>query len=407
MDDKILQQAISSGIIDVAYIQEQLNMKKREELLALHPYKIWKANDGLWNTYIPSGEGRVRKRCKTKEGIEKIIVDYWEKESVNPTILDAFNEWNNRRLELKKISPNTYERNYQVFKRYFISRQNEKIGDISPLEFSDFLEEQISKFNLTSKAFSNLKSICKGFLLRAKKQGYIDWNILDVFNNLDISEHDFAKTIKEDYEEVFNEDETNKIMTHLCSNLDCKNLGIILMFLTGVRVGELVSLKKSDFNEFTFKIRRTETRIRQECGGYLYDIKEYPKTPAGIRTMIIPKSYWWICNKLMNINPNSEFIFVDEKGKRLTTNCIRRRLERICKTLNIYNKSPHKIRKTYGTILMDNNVDRNVITGLMGHADIEISEKHYHRNRKDISKKLDIISSIPDFATPVATVNVL
>ena len=82
----------------------------------------------------------------------------------------------------------------------------------------------------------------------------------------------------------------------------------------------------------------------------------------------------------------------------MTTNCFRRRLETICKKLNIYRKSPHKIRKTYGTILLDNNVDKKLAENQMGHSDIIMTETRYHRNRRSVENKQEILSSIPDFA---------
>lgn len=39
------------------------------------------------------------------------------------------------------------------------------------------------------------------------------------------------------------------------------------MFVSGVRVGELVALKHSDFDDNSFKVRRTETRISKGSGG--------------------------------------------------------------------------------------------------------------------------------------------
>ena len=78
---------------------------------------------------------------------------------------------------------------------------------------------------------------------------------------------------------------------------------------------------------------------------------------------------------------------------------MRARLWRICKKLGIYNKSPHKIRKTYGSILLDNHIDNKVIIDQMGHTDILCTEEHYHRNRKSIDVKSQLISSIPEFQT--------
>ncbi|MDE7030923.1 MAG: site-specific integrase, partial [Lachnospiraceae bacterium] len=59
----------------------------------------------------------------------------------------------------------------------------------------------------------------------------------------------------------------------------------------------------------------------------------------------------------------------------------------------------HKIRKTYGSILLDNHIDNKVIIDQMGHTDILCTEEHYHRNRKSIDVKSQLISSIPEFQT--------
>ena len=174
------------------------------------------------------------------------------------------------------------------------------------------------------------------------------------------------------------------------------------MFLTGLRVGELVALKHSDCNGNAISIRRTEVRYLGDQGGYEYSIKEFPKTEAGLRTAIIPPDFAWVAERLKLQNAFGEYIFV-ESNKRYTTNVIRTRLKKICKKLNIFPKSPHKIRKTYGTILIDNHVDARLITDLMGHTNILCTEQHYHRNRKTLNKKAQIIGNIPEFQAKVIT----
>ena len=79
------------------------------------------------------------------------------------------------------------------------------------------------------------------------------------------------------------------------------------------------------------------------------------------------------------------------------TQTIRLRQKRICDKIKIYRKSPNKIRKTYGSILLDNHIDERLIIGQMGHTNILCTEQHYHRNRRGIERKQDILSSIPEF----------
>lgn len=397
-----MQYAVENGMIDLAYVQEQIDMNKRKELLAKHPYRIWEGKDGKWRTYLPDKE-KNRKLVKrnTEQSIEDAVAEYWKEQLENPTIREVFTEWNDRRLELKKISDSTHLRNEQIFNRHFSEFGKRKIKSVDQEDIEEFLEEQIPEYNLTSKAFSNLKTITRGFLKRARKRKLIDFNIEELFQEMDVSDSDFHKVIHEDYEEVFDEDEMPKIMEYLIDHPDMSNIAILLMFVTGARIGEVVALKHSDFDGCTFKIRRTETRYKKD-GKYICEVKNFPKSHAGVRTAIIPHEYAWIAEKIQHINPFEEYIFVKD-GKRVSTHSIRMRLRRVCDKLKIYRKSPHKIRKTYGTILLDNHIDQQLIIGQMGHTNILCTENHYHRNRKGIKKKSIIISSIPEFQNKMIT----
>lgn len=394
---ELLKYAIDNGMIDLSYVQEKVKMKNRQELLNKHPYKIWYGKDGNFHTYIPTETGRTPRKRKSKQSLEDVIVDYWKQQEENPTIQEVFSEWNDRRLSLEKISQSSHSRYIQMFDRFYSELGKSRIKAIQPEEITDFLEEQIPKHQLSAKAFSNLKTITKGIFKRAKKRKLIDFRIEDIFDELDLSETDFHKTIKDDREEVFDEKEMPLMLEYLEDNIDEKNLCLLLMFVTGMRIGEAVALKHEDFNGISVRVQRTETRYNDGSGNTHFEVKDFPKTEAGIRNIAIPKDYRWISKMVQHINPFGEFIFTNRDGDRIKSYSVRRRLSRLCKKLNIVPKSPHKIRKTYGTILMDNHIDNRMVIGLLGHTDIGTSEEHYHRNRRSELERADIISNIPDF----------
>lgn len=397
LESEVLQYAIDNGIIDTTLIQEQIRMKKNNELLQKHPYKIWEGKDGKWHSYLPDKQkGRIPRKRNTREELEEIIIDYWKKQQDSPTIREVFDEWNTRRLDLNKISRATFTRNQQIFDRHFKDFGNRRIRNVSPSDISDFLEKQIPENNLSAKGFSNLKGITKGLLMRAKRKGYIDFSVREMFDDLDISEVQFTKHIKEDEEEVFNEIETARIIKYLTENMDILNASILLMFVTGIRCGEVAALKREDFTDVSVKIRRTETRYKSETG-YKYEIKDFPKTKAGVREIAIPSDFQWVIKFLLE---NGGEDFVVSGKKRYPTYTIRRRLYRICNLLNIQKRSPHKIRKTYASILLDNNIDERFVISQMGHTSIECTEKFYHRNRRDIEEKVELLSAVPDFKAP-------
>lgn len=394
---EILQFAIKNGMLDESTIQEKMIMNERKKYLEKHPYKIWEGKDGKWYTYLPGKENK-RKQIKrrTKEELNQVIIDYWKDEIENPTVDEIFKEWNDRRFELKKISQSSHNRNEQFYKRHYQEFGKRKIKSLCWEDFEEFLEEQIPKYNLTAKSYAGLKGVTIGLLKRAKKRKLIDFDVVACVNEMDVSETEFRKTIKEDNQEVYNDDEFWKITKYLMENMDLHNMGILLLFVTGLRVGELVTLKPTDIKDNTITVRRTETRIRFD-GYSVFEVKDFPKTKAGARTVVVPKDYIWLIKKLLHQNPFGEYLFERENGTRLSSNCIRKRLMSINKKLGIVQKSPHKIRKTYGSILLDNKIDNKLITDMMGHTNILCTENHYHRNRKTMEIKTDILSGITEF----------
>lgn len=391
---------LERDIINIPDIQSIIEMEKHKNLIENHPYKYWQGKDGNWYVYIPDEKkGRILKKRTTKEGIEDVICNYQLSLIENPTLEEIFTEWNDRRRDLKKITKSSHSRMKQTFKRHFQDFGKKRIRDVSELEIVEFLEEQIPKYHLTSRSFSSLKTIMRGILKRAKRQGYIYWSPELMFADLDVSDKQFFKRYKEDDEQVFDEDEMSKVIEYLKANCDIKNSGILLLFVSGMRIGELVALKHEDLNpeENTVKVRRTETRYCNDDDVTIYEIQNYPKTTSGLREIVIPSSYQWLIRDLYYNSNKGEYVFMED-GERLTTYHIRRREYAICRKLSIRKKSPHKIRATYDSILLDSNVDNRTVKDQMGHAEIRTSEVHYHRNRKSINKKREIIDSIAEFA---------
>ena len=118
--DEALKFAVENGIIDLSYVQEKYEMNKRKELLSNHKWAISQGKDGYWRTYLPDEEkGRRMIKKTTQKAVEDEVVSYWTEQLENPTIQEVFEEWNDRREALKKISPSTHLRNTQVFNRHY------------------------------------------------------------------------------------------------------------------------------------------------------------------------------------------------------------------------------------------------------------------------------------------------
>lgn len=401
---ELLKFAVENGIIDLAFVEEKIAMQKREELLNEHPYKIWQGNDGKWRTYLPDKEkGRVLKKRNSQSDIENIVVEYWRTETENPTVEDIFNMWLDEKLLYKEIARGTYDRYQRDFNRFFYDSGEEyeifncskRIKTITEEDLEKFIRGTISKLNLTSKGWANVRTLLYGIFKYAKKHKYTDISITSFMGDLELSRKMFRRADKSKELQVYQEDELTVIIDYLKKNSDdIENLGILLAFQTGMRVGELVALQASDISN-TIHVSKTEIRYKSpETGKAVREIQNFPKSEAGDRYIIMTDGAKETVRKILDLNPYGKYL-MEKNGKRITGTAFDSKIARICKKLGFPRKSMHKIRKTYGTLLLDNNVDESIVTEQMGHSDISCTRKYYYFcNKNQETKEKQIRNAI-------------
>ncbi|MCI9491433.1 MAG: tyrosine-type recombinase/integrase [Dorea sp.] len=89
-------------------------------------------------------------------------------------------------------------------------------------------------------------------------------------------------------------------------------------------------------------------------------------------------------------NRYEEYLF-EESEQKIKIRGFSGALRRTCKSLDIPFRPMHKIRKTYGTTLLDNQVSETLVAYQMGHSDISTTQKYYYRNNKAKEHKAEEI----------------
>jgi integrase/recombinase XerD len=121
------------------------------------------------------------------------------------------------------------------------------------------------------------------------------------------------------------------------------------------------------------------------------------KTDAGERTILLPETAEKTLRAIRAINPFGEFLFMDKQGRRIRANRFNHWLHKACIKVGIPERSTHKIRKTYASILLSNQVDDRLVTLQMGHTDIATTRGSYYFNRKSEAQNKKVISSVINF----------
>lgn len=382
----------------------------RERILEKHPYKIWfQESTGFWCTYLKVDGKKKQKRKKSLVKLQDAIVDHARhddrrvfvvpKIATTETVEWLFDKWVNMKKDRGDIKVSTFSRYQSDFN--FISKINDfckmPLCEVGDKEIEDFLLTAVVELKLTQQRFTNIKGIVRAMFKYAKKQGYTDISISQILDDMEYSQKMFRKVRHEDDELVFMEDEMVKVYDYFDNKeLDLLDCGILLAFITGLRPGELASLKWQDLDKNILHIRRCEIKYR-EAGMQFVEVQEDTKTDAGWRDVIVPDKGMYLFDRLTQISEGvghkDNFIFY-EKHRRKTVDAFDDRLARICDWIGITRKSMNKIRKTYCTMLVDAGLDKNIIMAQVGHTDISTTMRFYYKNRKSYHRKNEAINNV-------------
>ena len=186
---------------------------------------------------------------------------------------------------------------------------------------------------------------------------------------------------------------------------------ILLETLVGERAGELCAIKVEDVDLANMQICICRTETRAYINGKQKDtVREGAKTDAGSRRISIPETAKDFVDELVRIaeNTGGGYLFKQEPGRfkeryvgeRIRSRQLRRHLKAICEELGITYKPPHKLRKTYASILREGEIDDQTIIDMMGHVNIGITEQYYLRSRKRASERSQILGQVAELQIP-------
>jgi integrase/recombinase XerC len=152
------------------------------------------------------------------------------------------------------------------------------------------------------------------------------------------------------------------------------------LYSTGIRASELIGMNRDDINRYDRLIRIRGKGRKERI------------VPLGAIALAAIDAYV----DQQQRSPDCNAVFVGPGGKRLTARTVQRILETYRKELGLQQKaSPHTLRHSFATHMLESGADLRAIQELLGHASLSTTQRYTHVN-------LDALMEVYDKAHPKA-----
>ncbi len=141
------------------------------------------------------------------------------------------------------------------------------------------------------------------------------------------------------------------------------------LYSTGIRVSELVALNMEDV-DFLGEVVRIRGKGKKER-----------ISPIGSSALQVIQHYMEFRDKRAQSNANfdSKVLFVNKHGRRLSTRSVRRKMDKYLKMAGLDPAiSPHTLRHSFATHMLNNGADLRSVQELLGHQSLSTTQIYTH-----------------------------
>ena len=260
----------------------------------------------------------------------------------------------------KNASGNTlqaYKRDLFKFADYANDLHIEDISDVDTETIEDFKIHLVSK-GLSSSSVSRTLSSLRGLFQYLISSGICDSNPARAVHNDKAEKKGLSILSSKDVDLLLSQPDTSDI-----KGMRDKAM-LEILYATGIKVSELVSLRIDDVNiQLSF--------IRCGEGEKERFIPIYPVAAKAI-SIYIEKS-----RKLLVTDPNERSLFVNIAGERMTRQGFWKILKSYAENANIKASiTPHTLRHSFAAHLLENGADIHDIQVILGHSDIASTQRY-------------------------------
>ncbi len=146
-----------------------------------------------------------------------------------------------------------------------------------------------------------------------------------------------------------------------------------MFYATGMRLSELIGLNDADVDLSTRLLKVTGKRDKQRLIPFGNELVERLLIYIKVRNETCPDRV--------------EAFFVDKNGKRMYPMQVYRLVKRnLSKVVTLKKRSPHVLRHTFATAMLNDNAELRAVQGLLGHESLATTEIYTHTTFEELKK---------------------
>lgn len=356
------------------------------------------------------GTTKAEIKQKAKEYLQKVENGYRDPKRI---IFNEYAEYWFVTYKVGKIEPSSYTRLYRVFDSQIRNTLGRKfIGEIKTSDIQKLIDEYAnpSNDNIKPLAMSGLKKIlqflrpcfkmavkeeiissnpCDDVILPNASYIMVETKIQNSLNDIEIDQ--FRNVALEKYKTTGEYRSRNAIVLLLILNL-------------GLRAGEALALEWDDIN-FDDKVVYINKTLQcgiknSSCNGtaYITRIKNSAKTKSGVRFLRLNDQVMFYLNELIEYDKrnsiNSKYVCCNNLGEINNHRNLQCCLNSISRKMKLDKHiTLHTLRHTFGSTLIRRGVGIEIISKLMGHANITITfNKYIHTIKEEEAKAMNMVT---------------
>ncbi len=413
IEKKSLQRQSEKGIISKVDTVTFLEMNKKKELTLKRKLveEVHKTPSGR-NATISKGKpcksypdgffytrlkGDTQLKAKTEdELIIKLYEYYFGSDDKRLTISSVFEQALAEKKATENPKDETIRRSRYEFKRYLSKEfQQKNITTITDAELKAYTQNLVNSQNMTKKRFLSYKGVLNLIFDYAFGEGIVKTNPVGKIKNAVYLKSCDCSTADSN-EKILTPDEIQTLIDEAAQRA---NKGYYIYYyalrfsaLTGVRIGELCSLKWSDidFENFTIHIHTQQLSVFKD-GHYHYYEVGYTKNERGQskggRLFPLTDDILSLLSELTNVlikeNIRSDYVFCYANGEWMNTMSYKSFLGKLTRKHKLKATSNHALRRSLNSnVLIPMGISVADRAKLLGHS-VETNLKHYSYAQKD------------------------